>query len=126
MLDPAGGLKFPHAGHRGRRATKLLAPMHQGEALGGRSQCHGPVQRRVPAAENDQPPPRQLLGIAHPILDLIALKGLGAGHSQSPGLEGAQAGRDDHRTNVHYVPPAVPTVKRPAPSGISVVTSSPR
>ncbi len=82
----------------------MLAPMDQREALGGRCQRHGPIERRISAAENDQPPAGQLPGIRHPILDLIAFEGLGAGHAQAARLEGAQACRDHHRADGHDYP----------------------
>ena len=104
----------------------MLTPMHQREALGRRCQGHRPVERRITPAKDDQPPPGQLLGVTDPVLDLIALEGLGAGHTQTPRLEGAKARRDDHRTHRHFRSGGGAHLEVSCPSGKTVVTSSPK
>ena len=52
--DLSGGFEISHLGHRGGGRTESVAAVDEGQRLGVRREFHGPVERRVAAAEHEQ------------------------------------------------------------------------
>src|SRR5207342_3980403 len=75
------------------RAAEVVAPVHQSEALGDRLQIERPVERRVAAADDQQPLAAEVLHLAHGVEDRLLLVGLDAVDRRALGLERAAAGR---------------------------------
>ncbi len=86
-LQLAGRLESAHAHDGGWRATKLGTPVHQRQRRGARRQLDRPVERRITAAENHQPASVQFGRVAHLVMDLPALKGIGPRQAEAPRLE---------------------------------------
>src|SRR5947209_9360699 len=83
-----------------RRGAKIVAAMHEGQALGDRLQVQRPVQSGIAAADDDDIAAAILLHLAHGIEDGLAFVGVDAGDGRALGLERAAAGGDHHRLHI--------------------------
>ena len=89
-------LQLAHSGDRRGRGAKPVAAMHQREKARLRRQFHGPIKRRIAAAEHQETLAVVPGGVADAIEHLAVHEVLDASNAQWHGLEGTDAAGDHH------------------------------
>src|SRR5690606_24134035 len=89
-----------HLRDRGRRGTKLRAPMHEREASGFARKLECPIERRIAAAEDDEPLTREVSGALYLIVNVATLERIDPFASELARLEGTETARNDDRLRV--------------------------
>ncbi len=100
----AGRRQLAQARDRDRRAAKLRAAVHQGDAGRLGRQIERPIQRRIPATEDHELAAVEITGGLDAVVDLGALELLGRVDTQPTRLKRADPGGDHDRTGVENGP----------------------
>jgi len=97
-------LELAHLRDGRRGGTELGTPVHEGQRRRGRRELDRPVERRIPAPEDEQMLAAVVRRAPDPVVDLRALEGLAARHADAPRLEGAHARCDHDGAGVEHRP----------------------
>ena len=95
--------QFAHFLDRRRRRAILVAPVHERDVLGNLREFQHPVERRIAAAENRQPLAGELLRVPYAVVHAFTFERINTVCAQRSRLEGADAGRDDHRLRIELL-----------------------
>ena len=91
----AGIDQRPHGVDRMRRGAERVAAMNERDAGGDRVKVEDPVQRRIPAADDDDAAVAEMLHLANGIKDARVLVGVETGERRLLGLERSPARGDE-------------------------------
>ena len=100
QLAPALPAQLLHLIDRRRVRAEPVAPVDQHDRLGDALQVDRPVEGRVAAADEEHPLALELLRVEHLEVEPLLLESVLALDAELPGLEGADAGRDDDGARV--------------------------